>query len=116
MDEQQIISDIVDELYGYDYFLQEGKADTIKAKKEERKEKSDEIMRQINNICEKLEKELESVFGNDVKGMRKKIKLQVLTTIKSKIKKNKKLLKLLNKWDWIFLKMNKMNYLKPKEK
>ena len=92
MDEQQIIDDILDELYGYDYFLQEGNADTIKAKKEERKEKSDEIMRQINNICEKLEEELESVFGNDVRGMRKKIKLQVLTTIKSEIDNGNKII------------------------
>lgn len=85
MDEQQIIGDILDKLYGYDSALREEDTEIIKAKKKEKDEKTKEIKTQINNICKDLENELKAVIGPDVSGIKKLIRLQVLTSIKAEI-------------------------------
>lgn len=85
MDEQQIIGDILDKIYGYDIVLREEDTEIIKAKKKEKDEKTKEIKTQINNICKDLENELKAVIGPDVSGIKKLIRLQVLTSIKAEI-------------------------------
>lgn len=85
MDEQQIIGDILDKLYGYDSALREEDSEIIKAKKKEKDEKTKELKTQINNICKDLENELKAVLGPDVSGIKKIIRLQVLTSIKAEI-------------------------------
>lgn len=84
MDEQQIIEDILDSVYGYNIILKESNEKDITLKKKERDEKYNEILSQINSICATIEKELKSIGIDDI-GLKKHIRASVLTLIKKEV-------------------------------
>ena len=84
MEEQQIINDILDRLYGNES-QSEINPEIKKRIKKEKEEKYDEMVKQINFICKSVEKELKSSLGNDINGLSKNIKAQVLKSIQAEV-------------------------------
>lgn len=80
MGEQQIINDILEEVYGYGIH-----SDSDPEVKKEKEEKYNELVKQINTICTFVEKELKNVLGKDVGDLRNGIRSQVLRSIEAEI-------------------------------
>lgn len=92
MDEQQIIDNIINELYGYDILMQNKDANEISAIQRKKQEKDDEIVAQINSICLILEKELKQALGEEAYGLSRIIRGSVLKTLQIEVANGNKII------------------------
>lgn len=85
IDEEQIIKDIVDNVYGFDSLTEKNNSKKLKLNEEERQKKCDEVLKQINSLCTRIEKELGKAIDTSTPEMSSTIRFTVFTSIRAEI-------------------------------
>lgn len=92
MDELQIISDILDQLYGYDIFFKSNDKLLVEKKRREKNVKQDDMVSQIDLLCDMLEKELKNSSGEAFFEVKNNLRFFVIDSINKEVKNGNNLI------------------------